>query len=496
MVRETNHRQTGIVCTIGLNNSEDLIGELLENGMNVMRVNCSHGDHNHHQKSIDNLRHCVAQSKDRQLKHVACLLDIRGPKIRTGMLEQKEIEYVPGDRFRIKLVPTAEIPNHRGTHEKIYCDYLSFPKTVKIGGRILIDDGLMEVVCIGKGDNYVDVEVRNKAVLSERKGVLIPGESIDLPAVSDKDKHDLMFAARNGFDFVAASFIRKAEQVREVRNILRGYGGDGIHIISKIENQEGLDNIDSIIEESDGIMVARGDLGVELPPEDIFAAQKMIIRKCNLKAKPVITATQMLESMTNYPVPTRAECTDVANAILDGTDCVMLSGETAKGKYPALTVKTMAKICRKAEEFVEYEADYVKLYEETQRPFNSGEMLAASAVKIAYEMQAKVIFVVTETGQTARCVAKYRPPIPIICLTYNERVAKQITVSKGVFPWLLTEEDRTRTLDEILPAAYKECIKNGYIDPKSGPQLGITLYDKNVWDNIEETTNLKLMYFD
>ena len=497
MVHESRHRQTGIVCTIGLNNSSEFITNLVENGMSIMRVNCSHGDHSHHQKSVDNLRaYMHKRNSHRGHKQVGTLIDIRGPKIRTGLLQEKEYEYNVGNKFRIKLVPTAEIPNHRGNRDVIYCDYLSFPKTVKVGGRILIDDGLMEVQCTALGDDWVEVEVKNRAILCERKGVLIPGESIDLPAVSDKDKADLLFAARNGVDFVAASFIRKAEQVREVRDFLKGNNGHNIKIISKVENQEGLDNIDGIIQESDGVMVARGDLGVELPPEKIFSAQKMIIRKCNLSAKPVITATQMLESMTFYPVPTRAECTDVANAILDGTDCVMLSGETAKGKYPDLAVKTMNKICHGAEEAIDYETDFVRLFEETDKPVSANEMMAYSAVKIAYEMQAKLILVMTETGLTARYISKYRPPIPIICLTYDSSVARQVSINKGVISWLLQEEDKKKNLEQIFNDCYKESIQLGYINASDRDHaLGVGLYDRDIYDNREEVTNMKLFYY-
>jgi pyruvate kinase len=488
-IHNSTHRKTNIVATIGLNNSQEFLGKLVKAGMNVMRVNCSHGDHAHHQKSVDNLRnHLKTLEKQKQ---VALMLDIRGPKIRTGMLENKEVQYEPGDEFTMKLIPTKEIPNFKGNKQLVYCDYLSFPKTVDVGARILMDDGLMEVHCIGKGSDFIKVQVKNRAILAERKGVLIPGAVIDLPAVSEKDYADLLFAAKNNFDFVAASFIRKAAQVREVRSGL-GDKGKTIKIVSKIENQEGLDNIDEIIKETDAVMVARGDLGTELPPEKIFAAQKMIIERCNFAGKPVITATQMLESMTHYPTPTRAECTDVANAILDGSDCVMLSGETAKGKYPTQSIDVMSKICHEVEEHINYENTFLNLFEHTERPMKVSEMMAASAVKLAYETRAKLLFCVTETGDTARYMSKYRPPMPIISLTANPIIARQSLMLRGIVPYLIEESDKGRSIDELIKEAYNWSVQKGYIQRKEG-DLAICVHDSNPWDQQEESNNLRII---
>ena len=488
-IHRSTQRKTGIVCTIGLNNSQDFLGSLVKTGMNIMRVNCSHGDHAHHQRSVNNLRNYLKTEESQ--KHVGLLLDIRGPKIRTGMLEHKEIFYEPGDEFIIKLVPTDQIPNHKGNKDLIYCDYLSFPTTVEIGGRILIDDGIMEVICKDKGPDYIKVIVKNKAVLAERKGVLIPGAIINLPAISAKDKADLHFAVKNNFDFVAASFIRKASQVREVREVL-GEEGKHIKIVSKIENQEGLDNIDEIIKESDAIMVARGDLGTELPPQKIYLAQKTIIQKCNFAAKPVITATQMLESMTHYPTPTRAECTDVANSILDGTDCVMLSGETAKGKYPTIAIKTMADICHEVEEHIDYEQVFYKLFENTERPLSIHELISSSGVKIGYETRAKLLCNYTETGETSRFMSKYRPPIPIIAITANPTIARQSLMLRGVIPYLIPQESNKLQLDEIIKEVYKWTIRKGIITMGDSDKA-IFIHDSNQNDMKEDANTLRVL---
>ena len=338
-------KMTKVVCTIGpKSEKKEVLKELVLSGMNVMRLNFSHGDHEEHGARIKTIREISKETG----KHVAILLDTKGPEIRTGSHAEGDVKYdlVEGQDF----IVTTDY-SFKGTPEKISVSYPGMTKDLKPGDTILVDDGLigLEVKEI-KGEE-IFCKVKNSGALGQKKGVNLPGVSVSLPALAEKDKADLKFGCEVGVDYIAASFIRKASDVAEVRRVLDENGGENIKIISKIENQEGIDNFDEILELSDGIMVARGDLGVEVPVEEVPFMQKMMIRKCNAVGKPVITATQMLDSMQKNPRPTRAEAGDVANAILDGTDAVMLSGESANGKYPVEAVRTMATISAKTDEY-------------------------------------------------------------------------------------------------------------------------------------------------
>lgn len=319
-------KKTKIVCTIGpKTESVEKLTELVNAGMNVMRLNFSHGDYVEHGTRITNFRKVMEVTG----KQLAILLDTKGPEIRTIKLENgDDVDLVAGQEFTF-TTDTKVV----GNKERVAVTYSGFAKDLNVGNRILVDDGLIEMEVLATTDTEVKCKVLNNGALGENKGVNLPGVSVNLPALSEKDKNDLKFGCEQGVDFVAASFIRKGSDVKEIREVLASHGGQNIQIISKIENQEGLDNFDEILELSDGIMVARGDLGVEIPAEEVIFAQKMMIEKCNRARKVVITATQMLDSMIKNPRPTRAEAGDVANAIMDGTDAVMLSGETAKGKY-------------------------------------------------------------------------------------------------------------------------------------------------------------------
>lgn len=323
-----------------------------------------------------------------------------------------------------------------GTKDLICHSYEAMARTVTEGSQILIDDGLISLTVTKiKSDKEVVCRIDNGGMLGETKGVNLPGCSVELPALTDKDKGDLKFGCEQKVDFVAASFIRKASDVVSIRKFLTEHGGEGIKIISKIENQEGLRNFDSILEESDGIMVARGDLGVEIPTEMVATAQKMMISKCNVAGKAVVTATQMLDSMIKNPRPTRAETTDVANAVLDGSDCVMLSGETAKGSYPVEAVQTMVNICRQTEAMLDYRGVFRDLRAHLRHQQASvTETITSSAVKTAYDLNASLILCLTETGRTARMVCKYRPVNPIVCVTSNEGTARQLLIHRGAFP--------------------------------------------------------------
>jgi len=420
----TAARKTKIICTLGPScwSHDKLIG-LINAGMNVARFNFSHGDHEMHEKVL----WAVRTAAEACGKLVATMLDTKGPEIRTGFLAspEKKVELVEGN-----LVEVTTDYTFLGNAEKIACSYKALPQSVKVGSTILVADGTLTMRVVEVKETSVICVMLNSGELEERKNVNLPGVKVDLPTISEKDRVDLRdFAAKHKMDFVAASFVRKASDIDEIREAM-GERGRLVKIIAKIENQEGLENFDEIIKKADGVMVARGDLGMEIPPEKVFLAQKMIIRRANVLGKVVVTATQMLESMIINPRPTRAECTDVANAVLDGTDCVMLSGETAKGAWPIQAVQTMSSICVEAESAI----NYGKLYLATRNsvivdnkgaPLDTPEAIASSAVKTVHDMRAKMIVVLTESGNTARLVAKYRPPCPFLVLTSSPEIARQ-----------------------------------------------------------------------
>ncbi|SHF26262.1 pyruvate kinase PykF [Vibrio gazogenes] len=416
-------KKTKIVCTIGpKTESVEKLTELVNAGMNVMRLNFSHGDYEEHGTRIVNFRQ-VMKNLDKTL---AILLDTKGPEIRTTKLENgQDVDLVAGQTFTFTTDTTVV-----GNQERAAVTYSGFAQDLSVGNTILVDDGLLEMKVLEKTETEVTCQVLNNGALGENKGVNLPGVSVKLPALSDKDKSDLKFGCEQGVDFVAASFIRKADDVREIREHLAAHGGQDIQIISKIENQEGVDNFDEILELSDGIMVARGDLGVEIPAEEVIFAQKMMIEKCNRARKVVITATQMLDSMIKNPRPTRAEAGDVANAIMDGTDAVMLSGETAKGKYPVEAVRMMAQIATRTDL-----AQKAELGSRLDSPrLRITEAVCKGAVDTAEKLAAPLIVVATEGGKSARSVRKYFPTAHIIALTTNQKTAAQLVLTKGVTP--------------------------------------------------------------
>ena len=412
-------KMTKVVCTIGpKSEKKEVLKELVLSGMNVMRLNFSHGDHEEHGARIKTIREISKEIG----KHVAILLDTKGPEIRTGSHAEGDVKYdlVEGQDF----IVTTDY-SFKGTPEKISVSYPGMTKDLKPGDTILVDDGLigLEVKEI-KGEE-IFCKVKNSGALGQKKGVNLPGVSVSLPALAEKDKADLKFGCEVGVDYIAASFIRKASDVAEVRRVLDDNGGENIKIISKIENQEGIDNFDEILELSDGIMVARGDLGVEVPVEEVPFMQKMMIRKCNAVGKPVITATQMLDSMQKNPRPTRAEAGDVANAILDGTDAVMLSGESANGKYPVEAVRTMATISAKTDEYGVPKILYT-------HDVTITEAISKGAVEAAENLGAKLIVCWTKTGRAAKMIRKYNPSMPIIALTDSDVTARQLALVRGV----------------------------------------------------------------
>ena len=423
-------RRTKIVCTMGPNtNSRDLMKKLIETGMDVARFNFSHGDHDEQKMRMDMLKELRKELKT----PVAILLDTKGPEIRTGVLKDgKKVNLVTGQTFTLTTVQETGDENHCSV------SYTGLTEDIKEGDTILIDDGLIGLRVEKVNAPEIVCTVVNGGELGEKKGVNVPNVSINLPNLTEKDKGDLLFGIEQDIDFVAASFIRNAEAINEIREFLVANGGEHIDIIAKIENREGVENIDGIIAASDGIMVARGDMGVELPEEEVPILQKMIIGKVYEAGKQVITATQMLDSMMKNPRPTRAEVADVANAIYDGTSAIMLSGETAAGKYPVESVQTMVRIANRTEADIDYEKRFYHRGRH-EKP-DVTEAVCHATCTTAYDLNASAIVAVTKSGRTARMISRYRPACPVLGGTTSKRVWRQMAMSWGVCPILLDEK--------------------------------------------------------
>lgn len=434
-------RRTKIVCTIGpASESPEMIRALLRAGMNVARLNFSHGALDEHLTRINNLREAAKELG----VNLALLLDIQGPKIRVGRLKNGPIELIPGQEYTLTVDP------YEGDENKIHVDYPHLNRDLRSGSLIYVDDGLLELrVQEVKGSDVI-CQVVVGGELSSRKGVSLPGVDVDLPPITREDAEHIRFGVTHGVDFIAASFVRKGEHVQAVRKIIRDAGGTQ-HIISKIESDAGLRNIDEIIEASDGIMVARGDLGVEISTEEVPLAQKMLIRKCNLAGKPVITATQMLDSMIRNPRPTRAEVTDVSTAIFEGTDCVMLSGETAMGKYPVKAVQVMDKIARRIEQVIDYSGILKDKLDEGRTAIDQAVSLAAC--QVTHDLEIGVIICSTSSGATARSISQKRPKATIFATSPNEHVVRQLALSWGVCGVLV---ERTTELETMVENAVRE----------------------------------------
>lgn len=446
--RNYRMKKTKIVCTIGpKTESEEMLGNLLSAGMNVMRLNFSHGDYAEHGQRIKNLRAVMEKTG----KQAAILLDTKGPEIRTMKLENgADVTLTAGQTFTFTTDQSIV-----GNKDRVAVTYAGFTEDLSVGNTVLVDDGLIGMQVTAINGNDVVCKVLNNGDLGENKGVNLPGVSIQLPALAEKDKRDLIFGCEQGVDFVAASFIRKRSDVEEIRAHLKAHGGEHIQIISKIENQEGLNNFDEILEASDGIMVARGDLGVEIPVEEVIFAQKMMIEKCNLARKVVITATQMLDSMIKNPRPTRAEAGDVANAIIDGTDAVMLSGESAKGKYPLESVTIMATICQRTDSVMKSRLDTIK----TPGVLRITEAVCRGAVETAEKLDAPLIVVATSGGKSAKSIRKYFPNARILALTTNDVTARQLLLSKGIDTLLVKEIAST---DDFYRIGKEAALKSGH----------------------------------
>ncbi|MGH2102499.1 pyruvate kinase [Aerococcus urinaeequi] len=444
-------KNTKIVCTIGpASESVDTLVQLIESGMNVARLNFSHGDHDEHLARINNIR----EASEKTGRRVAILLDTKGPEIRTNnMKDHKPVTLVKGSEVRVSMTEVE------GDETKFSISYTELINDVEKGSHILIDDGLVDLLVtdIDTVNNEIVTEVQNTGIVKDKKGVNVPGVSVQLPGITEKDANDIRFGLENDIDYIAASFVRKPSDVLEIREILVETGNESVQIIPKIENQEGVDNLDDILSVSDGLMVARGDLGVEIPAEQVPVVQKDMIRKCNLAGKPVITATQMLDSMQSNPRPTRAEASDVANAIFDGTDAIMLSGETAAGDYPVEAVQTMNRIALVTEGRKEAKTDIGSL-----KPSTEGDMAEAISQSVAYtarSLRVSAIVAATESGHTAKMISKYRPSAKIIALTFSESQARKLVLAWGVEPFVV---EKPASTDEMMSLAGTVAKESGY----------------------------------
>ena len=452
-------RKTKIICTLGpAVDNEESLRELMLAGMNCARFNFSHGTHESQLATLQR----VKRVRDSLGLPVATMLDTKGPEIRIKTFENGPITLKKGDKFTLN---TQDVP---GDQNQVSVTYENLHNELYEGCRVLVDDGLVELNVEKIEGTEIHCVVDNGGNLSNNKSINIPDVHIQLPSLTEKDREDLKFAVEQDFDFVAASFVRKASDVEDVRACLKSYGGDNIRIISKIENREGVDNLDEIIDASDGIMVARGDLGVEIPAHEVPILQKRMIKSTIRQGKPVITATQMLDSMIRNPRPTRAEVSDVANAVFDGSSCVMLSGETASGKYPVEALKTMADIAEAAENAIDYWGRFRdhNLVTGTSTISNA---ITHSCCLTAMDLGATAILAATNSGYTAKVISRYRPACPIIAVCQSERTRRQLAISWGVQPYLTGEVDST---DRLFSVAVEVAKKEGAV--KSGDTVVIT----------------------
>ncbi|MGL4772060.1 MAG: pyruvate kinase [Clostridium sp.] len=433
-------QKTKMIFTIGpASDKEEVLKKFVDIGMSAARLNFSHGTHETHKEKIE----LIKKVREEKGSSTAIILDIKGPKIRTHDFVNDGVELKEGASFT--FICGEEI---LGDEARCSVTYDELCKDVEIGGSILVDDGLLSFEIVSIENTHINCRVIVGGMIKNHKGVNVPNININLPSITDKDKEDIVFGCEMGVDFIAASFIRKASDILDVRNVLDSHGGENIKIIAKIENQEGVNNIDSIIEVTDGVMVARGDMGVEIPIEKVPIIQKQIIRKCNMSGKIVITATQMLDSMIRNSLPTRAEACDICNAIFDGTDAIMLSGESASGLFPIEAAKTMSKIAKETEANLDYDHLITRMAEPSVTAFS--DAISYSACRTSTVLDAEAIVAATTSGATAKLLSKYRPKCPIIAITPYKYVRRSLALNFGVFP---VKCEMFNTTDEILSEA-------------------------------------------
>lgn len=447
-----NFRKTKIICTIGpAIENEKMLLKMFDAGMNVARLNFSHGTHEESLKRIELIR----ETSNLANKHIGIMLDTKGPEIRVGNFENGSCTYKKGDE--VLLFKEEVLGNSNG----FYVNCKEFFTDINVKDELLIDDGKISLTVLEKTENEIKCKFNVGGTIKNKKGINVPGVSLSMPFISERDYNEILFGVKQGVDLIALSFVRRAEDVLEVRKLLKELGSPKIEIISKIENQEALDNIDSIIEVSDGIMVARGDLGVEVATEKVPVYQKQIIKKANRMGKPVITATHMMESMIDSPRPTRAEASDVANAILDGSDAIMLSGESAIGKYPVESVKYMDKIARSVESIIDYGSLLADHQQFNNHTLNDAIGACISQCCLTLD-KIEAIFAFTETGGTAKRICKFRPTAPIVACTDTPQTCRRLSYYWGVYPVVTPYVNDVDDSDEIAQGVAKELkLKNG-----------------------------------
>lgn len=459
-------RKTKIVCTLGPATDDiEVLRSLVREGMDVARFNFSHGSHEEQKRRLELLR----QIREEEKRPIAALLDTKGPEIRIGKIENDSCELTEGQTFVLAMEEML------GNQQRASVSFPELYKDVEPGSRILIDDGLIELSVQEVKGTDIYCSVKNGGKISNNKGINAPDINVSLPYISEKDRQDILFAVENDYDFIAASFVRTREDLLQVRRILTDAGCTSIKLIAKIENKQGVENIDEIIDEADGVMIARGDMGVEIAGEEVPILQKKIIKKVCHAGKQVITATQMLDSMMKNPRPTRAETTDVANAIYDGTSAIMLSGETAAGKYPVEALKTMVRITVRAEDDIDYRKRFFHLERKTNPDIT--DAISHATCTTAYDLNARAILTVTMSGRSARMVSRYRPACDIIGCTLDANVSRQLNLSWGVKPLLLEKmEDAMQLFDYAVKASEQK----GYLEKgdiaviTSGVPIGIS----------------------
>lgn len=464
-------RKTKIICTLGpAVDDPEVLERLFLKGMDAARLNFSHGDHEEQRKRVINFK----KIREKLGLPIPLLLDTKGPEIRIGRFKTGEATLMEGNAF----VLTQE--DILGDDTRVSISYKELYKDVSKGSRILINDGLIELEVEQIINQDIHCIIRNGGIIGDRKGINVPDTEVNLPSLTEKDIEDIIFGIENGFDFIAASFVRKAQDVLEIKKVLEKNGGQGIMVIAKIENRQGVENIDEILKVSDGIMVARGDLGVEIPVEEVPVVQKMLIDKCYRNGKPVITATQMLDSMIRNPRPTRAEASDVANAIYDGTSVIMLSGETAADRYPLESMDTMDRIAGKAEKAIDYWKQFLAMKYDFDISVTNA--ISHATCTTAMDLNAAAIVTVTQSGRTARMISRFRPACPIIAATTSPMVQRQLNMSWGVIPFLVKEAEST---DEMFDMGVEKALESGYA--RNGDIVVITA---GVPVGISGTTNI------
>ncbi len=443
-------KKTKIIGTIGpVSESREVLTQLVKNGLNVIRLNMSHGDYDEQLARVNMIREINAELGT----NVAILLDTKGPEVRTGLFEGKKVLLEKGNKVTITMEDVV------GTAERFTVSYKGLAEDLKAGDIVLLDDGYVSVKVLEINGSDIVCEILNSGYMKDRRGVNVPGVTLNFEFMSEKDKSDIIWACENNLDFIAASFIRNAADMNEILSVVKSQNNEHIQIVPKIESQDGVENFDAILELSDGIMVARGDLGVEVPAEEVPVIQKNIIEKCNAAGKFVITATQMLESMQSNPRPTRAEVSDVFNAVMDGSDAVMLSGETAAGDYPAEAVLTQATIAERAETAYNY-SGFLAQAQKSIAP--STESLVSYSVVSTADMldEVKVIIAVTNSGATARSISRLKPKTPVLAITHDEKVLRSLALNFGVIPAFMDKQDN---VDALLNSAVDKAVELGLV---------------------------------